>query len=724
MDRSDDSTRVRRRGAFGRLRGRGFGWGRGEVSALEPVDSGIGSGWFEALVEHASDAMVGVDADQRIRVWNAAAAEMFGYRDVEIIGGSLSTLLPEGVRRGHDDLVRSFGAGGRDRRAMGQGTELRALRRDGSEFPVEIAIAKIPLGDEIMLMASVRDVSAKREVEQALAARNTELASVLTAIPDSVCRLTADGTFVEVVAGSDGGVPLTAEVVGQNIAAVLPEGLAGRCMQAINTVMGSEEVVALEFCESDFGLEGNRSFESRHARLGEDQVIAIIRDVTARKQAEEELAHLAMHDALTGLANRRLLLDRLDQALRRSARTGGVVALLYLDLDHFKAVNDRLGHDAGDRLLMSVAERLTAAARAGDTVARLGGDEFAVLVEGLDDIDAVFSVAERLADDLRTPVQLGRHEARVTASIGLVTAHDGDGHAITMLGHADTAMYHAKDHGRDRIAAFDDAVQAALEHRLDTEAALRDALDHDQFEIHYQPVVDLVSGTIVGVEALLRWDRPGHGPISPAEFIPVAEDAGLIDELGEWVLRRACAQAVDWQHRHPTLLHMAVNVSARQLVDPGLAASVSEVIAETGIDPTALTIEVTETAVIEQGDIAIANLNTLREQGVSIALDDFGTGYSSLTYLRDLPISHIKIDRSFTAGLTTDPNDAAIIESTIALAQRLGLAVIAEGVETADQLELLTHYRCDQAQGYYLGHPQPAADIDQLLQASLSTNAT
>ena len=687
----------------------------------ERVNSGIGARWYEALVEHASDAMVGVDAHQRIRVWNAAAAEMFGYRDVEILGGALSTLLPEGVRRGHDELVRSFGAGERERRAMGQGMELRALRRDGTEFPAEIAIAKIRLGDETMLMASVRDVSGQRQVEQALAARNAELASVLTAIPDSVCRLTADGTFVEVVAGSDGGVPLTAEVVGQNVAAVLPEGLAGRCMQAINTVMSSAEVVPVDFCESDFGLEGERFFESRHARLGDDQVIAIVRDVTARKQAEAELAHLVTHDSLTGLVNRTLLLDRLDQALRRAARAGGVVALLYLDVDHFKHVNDRLGHEAGDRLLMSVAERLTAASRAGHTVARLGGDEFAVVVDGVADIDAVFSFAERLADDLRKPVKFGRHEARVTASIGLNVVTDGSGHAATMLRHADTAMYHAKDHGRDRIEAFDGTIQAALEQRLDIEAALRDAVEGDQLQVHYQPVVDLASGTVTGFEALVRWDRPGHGPVSPAEFIPIAEDVGLIGALGECVLRRACAQAVDWQQRYPTALQMAMNASARQLTDPGFATLVDEVIAETGIDPTTLTIEVTETAVIDQGDIAIANLETLRRRGVSIALDDFGTGYSSLTYLRNLPISHIKIDRSFTAGATSDPNDAAIIESTIALAHRLGLAVIAEGVETADQLELLTRYRCDQAQGYFLGYPQPAPDIDLLLHTPTST---
>ena len=605
MYRSASNVDWRNRVLSWRPLGCGLPWRRGS-GMLDPVGS---DGWFEALVEHASDAMIGVDAEQKIRIWNVAATEMFGFRNVDIMGQPLSMLLPEGVRQGHHDLVRSFGAGERERRPMGQDTELRALRQDGSEFPVEIAIAKIPLGGEVMLMASVRDVSEKREVEQALAARNAEL------------------------------------------------------------------------------------------------------------------ARLALHDSLTGLPNRTLLLDRLDRALGRSASNGGVVSLLYLDLDHFKHVNDRLGHDAGDRFLIAVAKRITGAVRAGDTVARLGGDEFAVLLERPDDADAVVRLAQRLIEGLHTPVEFGQHEVRVTASIGVVSDFDGSRRAVNMLRHADTAMYHAKGNGRDRFMAFDMSIQAALEQRLDTEAALRDALTHDQFEIHYQPVVDLLSGTIVGVEALLRWDRPGYGPVSPALFIPVAEDVGLIDAIGEWVLRRVCAQAVDWQERHSGVLQMAVNISARQLSDRGFAALAIGIFAETGVDPKTLTFEVTETAVIDQSEIAITNLHTLRARGVEIALDDFGTGYSSLAYLRNLPITHIKIDRSFTAGLSSDLNDAAIVESTIALAHKLELVVIAEGVETATQLEILTHCQCDQAQGYLLGRPQPASDIEQLLGASFRSRA-
>ncbi len=683
----------------------------------EPLDSARAAptgAWYRALVEYGSDAVVGVDSEQLIRIWNRAATAMFGYSADEIIGRSLSVLLPDGTSEDHDGLFRSFTRGDRERRAMGDGTRLSARRCDGEIFPVEIAISKVPVDDVVMFMASIRDVSHREELKQRLAKRNTELLSVMEAIPDSICRFGADGLIVDVAPGAGQTVPFTTEMTGQKVAEVVPPALASRMMRVIERVTGTGAVASIEFNESDLGTSGDKFFECRLARLGSDEVLVMIRDVTERSRAESDLTHAAMHDALTGLPNRVLLSDRISHALHRSERDGGIVALILLDLDRFKSINDRLGHEVGDRLLASVADRLRTTTRNSETVARLGGDEFVVLVEGLVDTSDVFPIAERIAEALRPPIKLDNSMFHVTASIGIACSGGGKGDAATMLRNADTAMYHAKGQGRDRVEAFDDALQVAFERRVEIESSLRRALDFGEFEIYYQPIMELASRTMTGVEALLRWNRPGTGLVSPAEFIPIAEDSGLIFPIGQWVLQRACLQAVDWYARLDKPLKMSVNVSARQLVEPGFSDLVAQVITETGINPEALSIEVTETAVIDRRRTALTNLGKIRDLGVLIALDDFGTGYASLSYLRDLPITHIKIDRTFTAAMTIDPYSTTIVKSTITLAHGLGHTVIAEGVETADQLRLLRQFGCDKAQGYYLGHPQAAREIERL----------
>ena len=682
--------------------------------ALEPV-------WYETLVLHASDAIVGVDTEQRIRVWNHAAAEMFGYAEEEIVGCRLSTLIPEDRQQAHSESFRSFEQGTRDRRAMGHGTELFGRRRGGESFPVEIAISRIPLVDGVLLMACVRDMTDRRGTEQKLARRVAELDSVMRAIPDSVCRLKADGTFVDVSRGSGDGIFLTSEVTGQNITAVLPRKAALQCMRTIREVIRADTIATIMLRESDWVEGGSRSFEANVAKYGDDEVIAVIRDVTQREQAVSRLAHSATHDDLTGLANRPLICRRIEEALRRSAQDGTTVAVFMLDLDHFKTVNDRLGHDAGDLLLRAVANRLVSAARESDTVGRFGGDEFVVLTEGLADPREAISVAQRISTALQTPLWPDDIESRVTASMGYAVSSRGEQDGAAILRHADLALYRAKSLGRDRAEAFDQSLQAAFERRSEIEAWLRRAVDNDEITIFYQPVMEVASRRVAGVEALLRWDRPGAPPISPEEFIPIAEDTGLILRIGEWVLHEACAQAAKWADHFAPAFKVAVNVSARQLVEPGLADTVARAISAAGIDPHSLSVEITETVLIDRLEVAITNLEKIRALGVTISLDDFGTGYASLSYLRDLPITHIKIDRSFIAGLVIDPQNTTIIESTIALAHDLGLSVIAEGVETARQFELLEEFGCDEAQGFHLGRPQTAAAIEQMWSASDST---
>jgi len=681
---------------------------------VDVTRTGPNGAWYRAFVEYGSDAVVGVDSAESIRIWNEAASEMFGYRSDEILGRPLSLLLPEEARENHVGLFRSFAQGDRERRIMGVGATFGARHRDGGIFPVEIAISKVPVDDVVMLMASVRDVSHRDNLERTLAERNTELLSVMEAIPDSICRLRADGLIVDVVPSAGQLVPFTTEVTGRNVAEVVPAELADRTMHVIRQVTDTGTVVSFEFDESDLGTGGDRSFECRYARLGTEEVLVMIRDVTERLRAESDLAHAAMHDALTGLPNRTLLWDRLSHALRRSERDGGIVVLILLDLDGFKRINDRLGHEMGDRVLVSVAELLAGTIRSSETLARLGGDEFAVLVEGIEDVNQMFSIAKRVAGALKPPIQLGDRTFHITASIGIGCSKFGDADATTMLRNSDSAMYHAKDRGRDRIEIYDNAIQAALDRRVEIESSLRRAIELQELEIYYQPIVELRSGTMTGVEALLRWSHPEMGAVSPAEFIPIAEDCGLIFPIGQWVLRHACLQAVDWHKRLNRPLKMSVNVSARQLVDPGFSELVSLIVAETEINREMLSVEVTETAVIDQRETALTNLENIRNLGVQIALDDFGTGYASLSYLRDLPITHIKIDRTFTAAMTDDQYSTTIIESTITLAHGLGHTVIAEGVETAEQLRLLTRLGCDKAQGYHLGRPQTANDIEQL----------
>lgn len=426
------------------------------------------------------------------------------------------------------------------------------------------------------------------------------------------------------------------------------------------------------------------------------------RNVTTAKLANDLLAHQATHDELTGLANRSVLVDALDQALDDGPPDS--VGVLFIDLDRFKNVNDSLGHHVGDELLSHVARRLESTVGSGGTVARLGGDEFAVLVNGTSTPETLRALGEHLATQLAGPFTVGNVQLRASASIGIALGSSGDD-ATLLLRNADGAMYQAKQAGRDQIAEFDEKFRDRVDKRLVIEAELRVANYETEMALHYQPVVDVQSGALVAVEALIRWDHPTRGMLMPGEFIDVAEDTGLILRLGEWVLHEACRQAAAWQLHQGVAIEMAVNVSARQLGQPGFARIVQQAIEASGIAPDKLLLEVTESALVDDPVMATANLTELRRLGVSAALDDYGTGYASLRYLRTLPLTHIKIDRSFTSGLGSSQQSTTIVENTVSLARGLGLVVVAEGVETAEQFEMLHDFGCDFAQGYHLARP-------------------
>ncbi|HMC81401.1 MAG TPA: EAL domain-containing protein, partial [Acidimicrobiia bacterium] len=446
---------------------------------------------------------------------------------------------------------------------------------------------------------------------------------------------------------------------------------------------------------------------------------AFIHDISERKNLEAELTRQALHDPLTGLANRTLLIDRMTLALTRAERSQAPLTVLFLDLDGFKTVNDSLGHATGDQLLVLVAERLRESVRPADTIARLGGDEFALLLEGAGTEEGTL-IAERVGEALASPFDVGGREVFARASIGIATGEPGQLSADELLRDADLAMYMAKRLGKGRHAVFEMAMHTAALERLELEADLRRALASGEFVVHYQPIVRLADVSLVGMEALVRWNRPGHGLVPPLEFIPAAEETALILEIGRWVLEDACRQFALWQaeYRFSPPLHLSVNLSARQLQDPALVPEVGKLLDRSGLDATELVIEITESVLMEEPEPAIERLRSLKALGVRLAIDDFGTGYSSLSYLRRFPVDVLKIDKEFVAALLTGPEDAALAHAIVRLAHTLRLGTVAEGIETPEQLAELSRLGCELGQGYLFARPLCSADMADMLHSA------
>ncbi|HEX9969879.1 MAG TPA: EAL domain-containing protein [Acidimicrobiales bacterium] len=456
---------------------------------------------------------------------------------------------------------------------------------------------------------------------------------------------------------------------------------------------------------------------AEHASLALNDASA----VDAMRRAFGEAVHQATHDGLTGLPNRNLVIDRLTHAIARARRRPNTLAVLFIDLDRFKVVNDSLGHSVGDEVLVQVAQRLEAAVRPGDTVARLAGDEFVVVCEDVEGDCDVLALAERIAEAVAAPIPLYGRDAIITASIGIALAST-DTRAEDLLRDADVAMYRAKERGRARLELFDADMRTRMLQRLEIEHALRRALQRREFVLYYQPTVSVETGQVTSFEALLRWPDPERGLVMPDEFIPVAEENGLIVPLGRWALEEACRQLAEWRAVHPECadLQVSVNLSARQFADPDLVPVVAGALRDAGLDPSGLWLEITESVLMEEAESTVETLRALRALGIHLSIDDFGTGYSSLSYLKRFPVDTLKIDRSFVDGLGTDAEDEAIVTAVVRLAQALELGVVAEGVETAAQLAELRRLGCTAVQGYYLGRPMPASEVV----ASLATGTT
>ena len=578
-------------------------------------------------------------------------------------------------------------------------------------YTVSFALATMLLG--LML----QDIINRTKTEQALQDSESRLRAIVQAIPDLMVIIDEDGHYLDALPTTNNQFyPRALALIGSNLHSELPPDTADRILATVRDSLRLQQTQTIEY-ERDFKM-GQRLVEGRAQPLGytvnnKQVVIFLARDITDRKIKEDEIAWLAFYDPLTGLPNRRLLQDRLHQAMAGSKRSGQRAALLFIDLDNFKTLNDTLGHDKGDLLLQQVATRLFECVRECDTVARLGGDEFVVMLEELNHSEELAAaqskmVGEKILVKLCQPYLIAGYEHNSSASIGITLFLAHQESSDELMKRADIAMYQAKSAGRNTLRFFDNKMQAIVTSRAELENDLREGLRQQQLLLHYQPQVD-VHGRIIGAEALVRWQHPSRGMVSPAHFIPLAEESGLILSLGDWVLNEACRQLRRWAAQ-PAMAHltMAVNISARQIHQPDFVDQVLAAIHTAGVQPYHLKLELTESLLLEDTEEIILKMTALKACGVGFSLDDFGTGYSSLAYLKRLPLDQLKIDKSFVHDLLTDPNDAAIASSIITLAQSLGLNVIAEGVETEAQRQRLEALGCYTYQGYLFGHPVPA----------------
>lgn len=650
---------------------------------------------------------------------NLTAASMLGVARTRLVKQLLTRFIlhaDQDIYYRHRNRLQATGEA--------QSCDLRMVNHQGGPFwaHLESTVALDETGKPANRLV-LSDISELKRAEESLRESAQHTQAILDNMVDGVITVTQSGLIESFnkAACSIFGYP-SEEVIGQPISRLLPDpslewpgdylqhtpapGFAHLSGPPRDQVGLRKNGTSLPLSVSVYQI----------SRADQPIFVGIVRDITQRRLDEEEIRRLAYYDPLTGLPNRRLLMDRLKRAVTTSSRTGQHGAVMFLDLDNFKQLNDSLGHDLGDVLLQQVASRLTSCAREGDSVARLGGDEFVVLLECLsvyapEAASQAEAVAARLLEALRRPFILRENTHQNTPSIGIVIFTQEQETIDNLLKKADVAMYQAKSAGRNTARFFDPAMQAEVAAKATLEKDMRFGLNNDEFTLYYQIQVGL-SGTPSGVEALVRWIHGKRGLVSPAQFIPLAEESGLILPLGHWVLETACQQLVAWSH-HPQTAHwtMAVNVSVSQFSKADFVASVAAALIKTGADPSLLKLELTESMLVNNVEDVITKMNAIHAFGVGFSLDDFGTGFSSLQYLKRLPVQQLKIDQSFVRDVLTDPNDAAIARTIVNLGHSLGLTVIAEGVETLEQRNFLTELGCDAFQGYFFGHPEPAGAL-------------
>lgn len=678
---------------------------------------------YRLLAENTRDLIVLSDLDTTRRYVSPAAKSLLGYEPEELVGTRPLDFVHPDDRAGYGELLRSLGAGEVDQAT----TRQRYRRKDGSWVWLEVSFSLTRderTGAATGYVASLRDVTKRREAEDALRLSEERLAMALESGSDGFWDWNIESGAVEV---SDHWF----STLGYDPAEMLPnirtlEGLIHpddvdrSRRQLVEHLKGFAPTFECEYRlrtkSGPFGWSLARGKVVARAEDGRAlRMVGTHIDITRRKQVERQIQHMALHDALTGLPNRALFREKLNQFALRANCAGRQFAILACDLDRFKAVNDTRGHSVGDAVLTAVADRLKSVAGQGDCVARLGGDEFAIVLQHVDHRDEAARVAERVIDLVGRPIEVDGQLAAVGVSIG-VALSQGD-LAEQVFKNADVALYEAKAEGRNTFRFFEPGMAAAFIARNQLETDLQAALRQEAFSLRYQPIMTLASGRICGFEALLRWDHPTRGPVAPSEFIPLAEETGLIVPLGDWALRRACLEAAAW----PKDMRVAVNVSAVQFQRSSLESSVAEALRESGLAANRLELEITESVLMQNAVAVVSSLMRLRATGVRIALDDFGTGYSSLSYLRRFPFNKIKIDRSFIVEIE-DPEVAAIVRAIVGLGVRSGAAITAEGVETERQLDRVRQEGCTEVQGYFFSRPLTAGQARLFIAAAITAD--
>ena len=677
--------------------------------------------WYRGILQSAPDGMVVVDAHGLIRLVNARLCRMFGYEDRELVGQTIELLVPREARTAHQSLRSGFIDSGSLGRPMAGGSGgLRACRKDGSAFFVDVSLARLPEMDSAMgtVCAAIRDVTERKRMEQALAEREQEFRTLVENSVDTVARYGPDLRRLYVN-------PAFAKLVEGGADALLGR-TPGECPGGANAVT-YESKLAEVFAEgrgTGFELKWPDGTGREMCSLinltpefdAQGQVVSVLavgRDITELNAYRHRIHQMAFYDPLTSLPNRALFSDRLRQMITDAAWHGQQAGVMMMDMDRFKEVNDTLGHAAGDELLRETAARLGTCVRAYDTVARLGGDEFAILLPEVRSGDDLGRIASKVLAVFQQPFMLGGKEVFVSCSIGIALYPGDSTEADDLLKYADSAMYFAKRSGRNNFRFYSRDLTESSRERLVLESDLRRAVERGELELYYQPKVRLADGTLTGSEVLLRWNHPERGMVPPDIFIGIAEDCGLIVEIGEWVLREACRTASRWNGARKPLHKVAINLSARQFQGGDLAATVRRALDQSGCRAEWIELEITESLLLDDESEVLDVLNSFRAMGISIAIDDFGTGYSALSYLARFPIGTLKIDRSFVSSVTTDQYRAELVKAIVSIARCLGQEVVAEGVETEAQAGFLRTHGCQVAQGYLYGKPMPVAEFEQ-----------
>jgi diguanylate cyclase (GGDEF)-like protein/PAS domain S-box-containing protein len=686
-------------------------------------------------LRYSPDVVFIADPAGRIKYVNDYAIKLLGYTRHDLMRMVVFDLVAESDREAFHNIIGAISAD-----TQRHTDEISFVTKSAASVPLEMTAIKLPNG---RIYGSCRDITERKNTEREIFRINHRLSVLIESIPDGIIFKDGDGRWLVINETAKKMFGL------QNIAwrgkTDMELGQLQRNMHEQFAISMAEDAQVwragkMQVFERQVSLQsGQVHFEVRKVPIYRNDgnrsgLLVTVRDVTEQRRvaAEQQAAsvqihRLAFYDTLTGLPNRRLLMDRLHQACLSSARNGSFGALMFIDLDHFKNLNDSKGHDIGDMLLLETAQRLAKSVRDGDTVARLGGDEFVVVLENLGEGDSdsairAESIAEKIRNAMITPFMLRDHVYTTTMSVGIVLFR-GHQHSLDeLIKHADIAMYQAKSAGRNAIRFYDPVMQAAQEERMRWESELRSAIEKQQFDLHYQVQVDNRYRP-VGAEVLLRWQHPERGLVPPGMFIPTAEETGMIVPMGSWVLQGACAQLRAWQN-HPQArdLTLAVNVSAKQFHQENFVNEVQRALLRSGAQPSRLKLELTESIVLEDVEDTIDKMRQLKSLGVSCALDDFGTGYSSLQYLKKLPLDQIKIDQTFVRDIASDPNDAAIVRTIVVMAKAMGLHVIAEGVESGAQLSFLRSCGCESFQGYLFNKPTPLSQFESFLNANVAVH--